>query len=101
MQSFFVESRQLARLLEIEAVLAHGHLDVIAELADQIVGVPLDVVEHLADSVPLDHGLEHDLAITSQADVYGVGIAEQVVHVRRESPDTLPAETLPGNTARH
>ena len=53
-------------------------------LRDQLVGVELHVVQHLAHRVALDDGVEHDVAVLVEADVDGVGVAEQVVQVAED-----------------
>ena len=53
-------------------------------LRHQRFGVELHVVEHLAHRVALDDRVEHDVAVVVEADVHGVGVAEQVVQVAED-----------------
>src|SRR5262245_56495429 len=78
LETFFVELEQATGLLVRDASFADGELDVVAQLAHQHLRIELDVVEDLAHGVPLDHGVEDDVAAVVQAHVGGVGIAEQV-----------------------
>ena len=48
---------------------ADGHFDRAAQLAHQAFDVELDVVEHLADRVALDHGFQDHFAFVVHADV--------------------------------
>ena len=85
MQAVFVEAQEAAGLLVVHAALADGGFDVAAAAcASSVSGVELHVVEHLADGVALDDRLEHHLAVVVQADVHGVGVAEQVVQVAED-----------------
>ena len=84
MQAVFVEAEELAGAFVVDAALADGRLDVGAQLAEQHLGVELDVVEHLADGVALDQRVEPRLAVLVEADVDGVRVAEQVVQVAED-----------------
>ena len=51
---------------------------------EQRLGVELHVVEHLAHRVALDERVEPRAAVLVEADVHGVGVAEQVVEVAED-----------------
>jgi hypothetical protein len=68
----------------IEPVLADGRLDGCLQPIDEVLPLELHVVKYLADRVPLDDRLQHDLTIGPEVDVYGVRVAEQVVQVAQD-----------------
>ena len=85
MQAVFVEAKKLASALVVDASFTHGGLDVRAKFPEQLLGVELDVVEHLADGVALDRPRRVlALAVVVEADVDGVGVAEEVVQVAED-----------------
>ena len=81
LEAVFVEAEHAAGFRVVDAAVADRGFDVGAELRDQRFGVELDVVEHFADRVALDHRVEHDRVVVIQRDVHGVRVAEQVVEV--------------------
>ena len=83
-QPRLVEVQQLPRFLERDLARADGALDVLAHAGGQLVGRVLHVVQHLADRVALDDGVEVDLAVLVEADVDRVGVAEEVVQVAED-----------------
>src|ERR1035441_11088962 len=83
-QALFVEAEERAALLISQAAFAQRGLHVAAELHHQRVGGELHVVEHFADGIALDDGIEHDFARGAQAHVDRVGIAEEIVHVAED-----------------
>src|SRR4051812_12826662 len=75
----FVEAQQPPGGLVVQAAASHRRFDVEAQLCRERFAVEFDVVQHLANRVALDHGIEHDRVIVSEADVHRVGVAEQVM----------------------
>ena len=72
----------------------------VRSLLDQRLGVELDVVEHFAHRVALDHRVEHDLAVVVEADVHGVACRRTGCAGRRGFPGTRRPGTRRGSTAR-
>src|SRR6478736_8240928 len=52
-QAVLVEAQDAAGFLEVHAAVAHGDLDLLPQLAQQHVGVELDVVQHFLHGVAL------------------------------------------------
>ena len=98
-QAVFVEAKQLAGALVVDAAFAHRGLDVGAQLPEQHLGIELDVVQHLADGVALDQRIEAGAAVVVEADVDGVGVAEQVVQVAEDLLIGADEEHARGSTA--
>ena len=84
LQPALVETQELLRLLERDHVRTQGAFHVLAHLRRQLVGGVLHVVQHLADRVAFDDGVEADRAVLVEADVDRVRVAEQVVQVAED-----------------
>ena len=61
-----------------------GMFDVMSKLPDERFRIELHVIQHLANGVAFDHRVEDDVAAVVEADVDGVGVAEQVVQVAED-----------------
>ena len=73
----------------------------VRSLPQQHLGVELDVVEHLADRVALDHARRGRRSpFVVQADVHRVGVAEQVVQVAEDLLVGADQERRRGSRAR-
>ncbi len=70
--------------MEVEAAFADRLFHVGAHLLDEHVHVELHVLQRFFHRVALDERLEDHFAVFGQGHVYGVGVAEQVVHVSQD-----------------
>ena len=80
-QSVLIVAEQVAGLLVSEPPFPHRQFHVAAQTRDQRIRLELHVVQHLANRVAFDHGVEHHFARFVQPDMDRVGIAEQIVQV--------------------
>src|ERR1039458_3240303 len=80
-QTLFVEVEEGSAFFVGEAAFAERGFDIAAQHGDQDVGRELDVVQHLADGIALNHRIENHVAVGAQAYMHGVGIAEEIVEV--------------------
>src|SRR6187402_1757656 len=78
-----VEAEELSSAFVANPAVADGRLHVGAELSEQHFRVELDVVQHFAHGVALNQGIE-PAAVFVEADVNGVGVAEEVVEVAED-----------------
>src|SRR5438034_242353 len=76
-----VELKQHPRFVDRQLLVAEGALDLLARRAEKIVGAELYVLKHLADGIAFDDLVNRRPALLVHADVYRVGVAEEVMQV--------------------
>ncbi len=84
LQALFVELKETAGFFVADTLFSHSEFDVFAEGIQQRLRVVLDVVQHFANGVALDDGIENDVAVVVETDVDGVGVAEKVVQIAED-----------------
>src|SRR5882724_3269017 len=80
-QSLFIKLQQRTALFIRQPPLTERSLYVAPQQRHQRIALELDVVQHLAYGIALNHRIEHGLARWTQPHVDRVGIAEQIVQV--------------------